>query len=66
MTVTVMLGLDLTWQGRGSFIGRAIEIRQSRVEAKDIPDTGRDVWLFEQWRETDRWISERIAARGGS
>jgi 1-acyl-sn-glycerol-3-phosphate acyltransferase len=50
---------------RGAFIGRAIEIRLRRVEAKDIPDTGRDVWLFEQWRETDRWISERIAARGG-
>jgi 1-acyl-sn-glycerol-3-phosphate acyltransferase len=50
---------------RGAFIGRAIEIRLRRVAAGDIPEAGRDVWLFEQWRETDRWISERITARGG-
>jgi 1-acyl-sn-glycerol-3-phosphate acyltransferase len=50
---------------RGAFIGRTLELRLRRVAAGDIPETGRDIWLFEQWRETDRWISERIAARGG-
>jgi 1-acyl-sn-glycerol-3-phosphate acyltransferase len=49
---------------RGALIGRVVELRLRRVAASTIPETGRDVWLFEQWRETDRWISERIAARG--
>lgn len=50
---------------RGAFIGREIEIRLRRVAAHDIPAQKRDVWLFEQWAQTDRWIEQRIAARGG-
>jgi 1-acyl-sn-glycerol-3-phosphate acyltransferase len=50
---------------RGALIGRGVELRFRRIAARDIPGMGRDEWLFEQWREVDRWISERIAARGG-
>lgn len=50
---------------RGAFIGRTIELRLRRVAASTVPEEQRDIWLFEQWRETDRWIAERIAARGG-
>ncbi|HYH96875.1 lysophospholipid acyltransferase family protein [Hyalangium sp.] len=50
---------------RGAFIGRTIELRLRRVAAGDIPHEQRDLWLFEQWRETDRWITERIVAREG-
>jgi 1-acyl-sn-glycerol-3-phosphate acyltransferase len=50
---------------RGAFIGRTIELRLRRVAAGDIPEGRRDIWLFEQWRETDCWIAGRIEARGG-
>ncbi len=40
----------------GNLIGMTISVRLRRVPAADIPETGRDVWLFEQWRQSDAWV----------
>lgn len=40
----------------GGLIGTTIAARLRRVSAAQIPATGRDVWLFEQWRHTDAWV----------
>ena len=44
----------------GALIGRTISVRLRRTSAHSIPPEGRDRWLFEQWRETDRWIAGRL------
>lgn len=40
----------------GGLIGKTISARLRRVSAAAIPATGRDLWLFEQWRHTDAWV----------
>lgn len=40
----------------GGLIGTRIAARLRRVPATEIPSTGRDVWLFEQWLHTDAWV----------
>ncbi len=40
----------------GNLIGKTIAVRLRRVPFAEIPTTGRDLWLFEQWRETDAWV----------
>jgi 1-acyl-sn-glycerol-3-phosphate acyltransferase len=42
---------------RGALIHKTIRVRLRRVKAADIPVENRDTWLFEQWRETDRFVS---------
>jgi 1-acyl-sn-glycerol-3-phosphate acyltransferase len=48
----------------GALFRRTISVRLRRVRAADIPETGRDRWLFEQWRETDRWVTQQLAKAG--
>ena len=43
----------------GALIGKTIHVRLRRIPAATIPALDRDRWLFEQWREVDRWISEK-------
>lgn len=41
---------------RGNLIGKTIAVRLRRVPVAEIPKRGRDLWLFQQWRETDAWV----------
>lgn len=40
----------------GNLIGKTIAVRLRRVPFAELPTIGRDLWLFEQWRETDAWV----------
>jgi len=42
---------------RGALVGKTLRVRLRRVAAAAIPREARERWLFEQWAETDRWIS---------
>ena len=46
----------------GALVGRTIRVRLRRIAAGTIPGTGRDRWLFEQWTEADRWITEAMTS----
>jgi 1-acyl-sn-glycerol-3-phosphate acyltransferase len=46
------------WSGK--LVGKTVRVRLRRIPASEIPDTGRDRWLFERWVEVDRWISAQI------
>ena len=48
----------------GSLVGKTIDVHIWRVPAADIPldRTGRVQWLFDLWREVDRWINEELSA----
>ena len=46
----------------GALVGRTIRARLRRLPAAQIPADHRDRWLFEQWAETDRWITDALAA----
>ena len=41
---------------RGNLIGKTISVRLRRVPVAEIPTSGHDLWLFEQWRKTDAWV----------
>lgn len=43
----------------GGLVGKTIHVRCRRIPAQQIPTEDRDLWLFEQWAETDRWIRAR-------
>lgn len=45
----------------GALVHKTIRVRLRRVRAMDIPPKNRDVWLFEQWLETDRFVSSGAA-----
>lgn len=47
---------------RGALIGKTIRVRVRRMAAASIPATARDLWLFEQWREMDRWVEAQQPA----
>lgn len=47
----------------GALVGCTIRVRLRRISAGDIPAQGRDIWLFEQWAATDRWVREQAAAQ---
>lgn len=47
----------------GGLVGTTITVRLRRISAADIPAEGRDIWLFEQWAETDRWVQAQTAAQ---
>jgi len=34
-------------------------VRLRRIPASAIPETGRDVWLFDEWLEVERWVALR-------
>lgn len=40
----------------GGLVGTTLAVRLRRVAASVIPVVGRDVWLFEQWQQTDAWV----------
>lgn len=44
----------------GTLVGKTIHVRLRRIPASEIPQAGRDRWLFERWAEVDRWISAQI------
>lgn len=43
----------------GGLVGQTVHVRCRRIPAEEIPTENRDIWLFEQWAETDRWIRAR-------
>jgi len=45
------------WAG-GALLDRTIRIRFFRVPSDEVPedDAARIDWLYEHWREVDRWI----------
>lgn len=43
---------------RGGLIGRTIRVRLRLVDPNDVPRRGRDQWLFERWRELERWLAQ--------
>ncbi len=45
---------------RGTLVGKTLRVRLRRIPATEIPEAGRDRWLFERWSEVDRWISAQI------
>jgi 1-acyl-sn-glycerol-3-phosphate acyltransferase len=47
---------------RGALVGSAIRVRLRRVEAARVPRERLDVWLFEQWRETNAWVAAHQGA----
>ena len=46
----------------GALIDRRLSVRIRRIPAKEIPEQGRDRWLFEQWGEVDRFVTLQRAA----
>jgi 1-acyl-sn-glycerol-3-phosphate acyltransferase len=50
---------------RGALVGRTVRVRLRRVRAADIPHD-RDLWLFNEWLETDRFVSGRDALQKAS
>ena len=42
----------------GELIGRTVHVRLRRIPASEIPSSDRERWLFEQWLDTDRWITQ--------
>lgn len=50
----------------GALVGRTIHVRLRRVAAASIPRQDRDRWLFEQWRDTDSWVSHMGADAKGT
>jgi len=50
----------------GALVHQTIHVRLRRVAAAEIPPHHRDRWLFEQWSETDRWISARTPRAGAA
>ena len=50
----------------GELVGRMIRARVRRIPAASIPAADRDLWLFETWAETDRWISVSATPAGAS
>ncbi len=42
---------------RGALVGQTLRVRLRRILSADIPALSRERWLFEQWRETDNWIT---------
>lgn len=40
----------------GGLVGTTIAVRLRRVAAATIPAASRDVWLYEQWQQTDAWV----------
>ena len=47
----------------GGLVGRTLRVRLRRISAGDIPAQDRDIWLFQQWAETDRWVRAQAAAQ---
>jgi 1-acyl-sn-glycerol-3-phosphate acyltransferase len=45
---------------KGDLIGRTIHARFRRISARDIPNERRAEWLFEQWRECDRFVTSHV------
>ena len=41
---------------RGGLVGKTLRVRLRRFEPAEIPAEGRALWLFERWRELDRWL----------
>ena len=41
---------------RGGLVGKKLRVRLRRFEPAEIPADGRALWLFERWRELDRWL----------
>jgi 1-acyl-sn-glycerol-3-phosphate acyltransferase len=44
----------------GGLVGTQIRARIRRIPAAQIPKESLDVWLFEQWLETDRWTHANL------
>ncbi|MFT3839635.1 MAG: 1-acyl-sn-glycerol-3-phosphate acyltransferase [Myxococcaceae bacterium] len=42
---------------RGALVGATLHVRLRRVASGEVPTANVDRWLFEQWRETDDWVS---------
>ena len=45
---------------RGTLVGKTLRVKLRRIPATEIPQAGRDRWLFERWSEVDRWISAQV------
>ena len=46
---------DSFWSGQ--LVGRKVYVRLRRIASTDIPSECRELWLFQQWKETDRWVT---------
>ncbi|MFO0669890.1 MAG: 1-acyl-sn-glycerol-3-phosphate acyltransferase [Polyangiaceae bacterium] len=46
---------------RGALVFGRIDVRLRRVRASEVPTEHVERWLFEAWRETDRWVAARAA-----
>lgn len=46
---------------RGGLVGQTVRVRLRRVAAAEVPQTGRDAWLFERWAELDEWVCAQPA-----
>jgi 1-acyl-sn-glycerol-3-phosphate acyltransferase len=44
---------------RGGLVNQTVTVRLRRFEPSQIPSHDRDVWLFERWRELDRWLAKQ-------
>jgi hypothetical protein len=44
----------------GAFVGNTISLRFRRTPAKEIPRGLLNLWLFEQWKEVDDWVTTKI------
>jgi 1-acyl-sn-glycerol-3-phosphate acyltransferase len=42
---------------RGALVGATLRVRLRRIASSEVPTANVDRWLFEQWRETDGWVS---------
>ena len=42
---------------RGALVGATIRVRLRRVPAREVPPDRLDLWLFQQWRETNAWVA---------
>jgi 1-acyl-sn-glycerol-3-phosphate acyltransferase len=51
---------------RGALVHKSVRARLRRIPAAEIPREGRDIWLFEQWLETDRWVTGGDSLRQAS
>ncbi|MBM3271313.1 MAG: lysophospholipid acyltransferase family protein [Candidatus Sericytochromatia bacterium] len=47
----------------GALIGRRLLVRFRRIARASIPSVDRERWLFEVWRDTDRWVGEALATQ---
>lgn len=47
---------SLTHLFNGALVNKTIHIRIRRIKSSNIPKVHRDIWLFQQWSEIDRWI----------